>query len=440
VEENQQEPTIVTLTDDVESNRMNAELEKLSELGTRLRETGQLSVDIALEHQALTGDSKLVNAYYSTLAKPQKLKIASEGLYEQAKTLLKKAMDLLWEMIVKVWKWLQRLFVNGKPMTEEALAKENEKFKSMVMPVQKAERVPSSRTAIIAAIRDEGLDAAFVSKFTPEEMDIYNEGQYHQAIQRMIPALDGFDVAGIVETLMKWHDKWLPAAQQFDQDNLQSVPEAIEQKLTTWQKDCQTDLEHATSMTTKMMLVRLETYQFAVEQRRKLKVDPNFHLGTDLSGIMARGIRIYEQSGYKKMGSAMTDVFKSLDSTVKKMEAIRTKAYSQLQPNDHGGAKAAEEFVEKIYMSQVNKIISTLHQCVSMIQLINNYFSFVVGSGKTIMKYTMTVAASAVKQGGDAPSLNEVIRQGSQALMGMVHDQSQLAQVQQGSGLQTDMA
>jgi hypothetical protein len=439
VEEVNQEATIVTLSDDVECNRLNDALDKLGELGTRLQADGQLTVDVALEHQALTGSNTLVNTYYSTLGKQQKLKVAQEGLYEQAKSLLKKAMDLLWEMIVKVWKWLQKLFVNGVPMTEAALARENEKFKSFVMPVQKAERVPSSRTAIIQAVREEGLNEAFVSKLTPEEMDIYNEGPYHQAVQRMIPALDGFNVASVVETLVKWHEKWLPAGRQFDQDNAGTDPHALQDKLERFQKDAQTDLEHATSMATKLMQIRLESYQTAVEARRKLKVDPNFHLGTDLSGIMARGVRIYDQSGYKKMGSALTDVFKSLDSTVKKMESIRTKAYQNPMPNDHGGAKAGEEWIEQIYMKEVNRIISTLHQCVSMIQLINNYYSFVVGSGKTIMKYVMTVAQKAIQHGGDAASLQEIVRSGSSALMGMAADGSQMAAQQQAAGMQTDM-
>lgn len=438
MEEKELEPTLVTLTEDDECARMNKELEKLGELGTRLRETGQLTTDIALEHQAMTGSDVLVAAYFSTKGKQQKRQIASEGLMEQAKNLLKKAMDLLWDMIVKVWKWIQRLFLNGKPMTEEALARENEKFKAMVMPVQKAERVPSSRTAIIAAVREEGLNEQFVSKLTPEEMDIYNEGRYHQAIQRMIPALEGFDVGGIVETLMRWHDKWLPAGRQFDQDNASTVHEALQTKLETFQKDAQTDLEHATSMTTKMMQARLETYQHAVEERRKLKSDPNFHLGTDLSGVMARGIRIYEQSGYKKMGSAMVDVFKTLDNTVKKMENMRQKAYQQLMPDDHGGARAAEEWIEQIYMKQVNRIISTLHQCVSMIQLINNYYSFVIAAGKTIIQYTMKVASSAVRHGGDAASLNEITRAGTTQLMGMVADGAAVGVKKQDAGM-TDM-
>lgn len=435
-----EQPAIVTLSDDTECNRLNDALDKLGELRGRLENDGQLTVDIALEHQALTGSNQLVNAYYSTLGKKQKLKVATEGLYEQAKSLLKKAMDLLWEMIVKVYKWLSKLFVNGTPMTEAALTKENEKFKSFVMPVQKAERVPSSRTAIIQAVREEGLNEEFVSKFTPEEMDIYNEGPYHQAIQRMIPALDGFNVAQIVETLMKWHDKWLPAGQSFDQENAGTDPHALQDKLERFQKDAQTDLEHATSMATKMMQIRLESYQTAVEARRKLKIDPNFHLGTDLSGIMARGIRIYEQSGYKKMGSAMTDVFKSLESTVKKMQSLRQKAMQEALPNDHGGAKAGEEWIEQIYMKEVNRIISTLHQCVSMIQLINNYYSFVVGSGKTIMQYCMKVAFAATRHGGDAASLNEITRTGAAAFGQMLGDQASLNAQQQGAGMQTDMS
>jgi hypothetical protein len=439
VEDVIEQPAIVTLSDDVECNRLNDALDKLGELGTRLQEDGQLTVDVALEHQALTGSNALVNIYYSTLAKQQKLKVAQEGLYEQAKSLLKKAMDLLWEMIVKVWKWLQKLFVNGEPMTEAALAKENEKFKSFVMPVQKAERVPSSRTAIIQAVREEGLNEAFVSKFTPEEMDIYNEGPYHQAVQRMIPALDGFNVASVVETLVKWHEKWLPAGRQFDQDNAGADPHALQDKLERFQKDAQTDLEHATSMATKLMQIRLESYQTAVEARRKLKIDPNFHLGTDLSGIMARGVRIYDQSGYKKMGAALTDVFKSLDSTVNKMESIRSKAYQNPMPNDHGGAKAGEEWIEQIYMKEVNRIISTLHQCVSMIQLINNYYSFVVGSGKTIMQYCMKVAYAATRHGGDAATLNEITRTGAAAFGQMLGDQASVNAQQQGAGMQTDM-
>lgn len=440
MEDQELEPTVVTLTEDTDCTEMNRQLERLDELRGQLEQDGVLTADVALEHQALTGSERLVNAYFSTLNRQAKRQIATEGLYEHAKALLKRAMDLLWGMIVKVFNWLQKLFTNGKPLTEEALSHEHEKFKSIVMPVQRAERVPSSRTAIIAAVREAGLNEEFVSKLTPEEMDIYNEGPFHQAVQRMIPALDGFDVTSIVESLMKWHDKWFTAAKAFDHDNANGDEEALQTRLETFKKDAQQDLQSATQMATKLMEIRLETYQHAVEARRKLKADPNFHLGTDLSGIMARGLRIFDQSGYKRMGSAMTDVFRSTEKTVNKMNQLRAKANMVLMPDNEapGTRHDAEEFTDQIYMKEVNRIISTLHQCVTMIQLINNYFSYVVSSCRTMVQYVAKVANEAIKQGGDANSLHDIVREASVTYAVMGSDQALMEQKTHAAGM-TDM-
>lgn len=406
------EPRLATLTDDIECNELNRSLKRLSNLRAQIEEKGELTMDVALEHQVLTGSSHLVNAYFSTLGRQAKKQIATEGLYEQAKSLLKKAMDLLWDMIVKVFNWLRKLFINKTPVTEAALDAAHQKFKDAMGPVQRAERVPSSRTAILAAVREKDLDAQYVAKLTPEEMDIYNEGPFHQAIQRMIPALDGFDVASVVESLMGWHDKYLPAAKKFDQDNRGMDAEAVQKRLDTFKKDATRDLESQTQMATKLMEIRLESYQKAIEARRKLKADPNFYLGTDLSGIMARGVRIFEQSGYKKMGNALTDVFKSLEKTVSRMEGLRSKAQSDLGsdvPGD-GSSRAAEEMIEAAYMKEVNRIISTLHQCVTMIQLINNYFSYVMASTRTILSYVKDVGAAAIGFGGDQATLSQLVQ------------------------------
>jgi hypothetical protein len=73
-----------------------------------------------------------------------------------------------------------------------------------------------------------------------------------------------------------------------------------------------------------------------------------------------------------------------------------------------------------------------------MIQFINNYYSFVIAAGKTIIQYTMKVASAAVGQGGDAASLNEITRAGTTQLMGMVTDGAGLSAQKQDAGM-TDM-
>jgi hypothetical protein len=427
VEEVMNESTLVVLTEDVACDRMNEDLDKLGELREQLTADGALTADVALEHQALTGSSKLVDAYFSRASRLSKLQIAQEGIFEQAKNLLKKAMDLLWDMILKVYNWFRKLITDNKFATEEALEAKYDIFKNAMGPVQRAERVPSSRTAIIAAVREAGLNEYFIQQLKPENMDIYNEGPYHQAVQRMIPALDGFDVGHVVESLTKWHDKWLPAARQFDDDNTGSDQDAVSKRLQTFLTDMERDLESATQMAARMMEVRLESYQKAQEERRKVKLDPNFHLGTDLSGIMQRGTRIFEQSGYKKMGGAMLDVYKGLQHTVSKLQSLRAKANAALNGNGPVGAgiandqatmgvdravghRAAEERLEALYMKEVNKVIATLHQCVMMIQFMNNYFHFVVETTDTILRYVGKVAQEAIKQGGDQASLSELIQ------------------------------
>lgn len=422
MEEATNEPTIVVLTEDVESDRMNEALDRLGQLRDQLDDEDELTADIALEHQALTGDSKLVDAYFSRANKVTKLRIAQEGIAEQAKALLKKAMDLLWDMILKVYNWFRRFITDGRIATEEALDAKLNTFKDVVGPVQRSERVPSSRTAIIAAVREGGLNEAFVQQFKPENMDVYMEGPYHQAVQRMIPALDGFDVSNVIESLTKWHEKWLPAARQFDDDNAAHDQDAVAKRLGEFKRDMDRDLESATQMAQRLMEVRLETFQHAQEARRKLKVDPHFHLGTDLSGIMTRGLRIFDQSGYKKMGSAMLDVYKGLQKTVSKLQSLRQKADAALHGDGPiaggvqqdqlttGASHDAEEYLEAIYMRQVNKVISTLHQCVTMIQFMNNYFHFVVETTDLLLRYVGKVGQEAIKHGGDQASLTELCR------------------------------
>lgn len=410
----------VLLTEDVECTRMNRQLERLESLRGQLVENKQLTSEVALEHQALTGSDSLVDAYFSPAAKQKKYQIASEGLLQTTQTLLKKAKDLLWNMIVKVFNWFQKLFMDKKPLTEAAVEAEHAKFKEYVGPVERAERVPSSRTAIIAAVREAGLDDKYVGQLTPEEMDIYNEGRFHQAMQRVIPTLKGFDVYDVVVALENWHKKALKDAEIFDSENGQLDDEVIERKLEIWKKDTMRALESATQMSKSVMEVRLQAYQLAVEERRKLKVDPHFHLGTDLSGIMHRGLRIFDQSGYKQVGDGMRDVHTGLTKTVKQLQTLRQNAEVELQQMQMGGSnsvmsapgarKPAAEFVEATFMKEVNRIISTLHQCVQSVQLLNNYFSFVVSSTRTILKYVQETAVEAMKYGGDVKSLNEVAR------------------------------
>lgn len=415
------EPTIVTLTDDTESNRMNRALDQLASLRQKLDEEDGLTSDIALEHQALTGRNTLVNAYFSSLGRQAKKQIATEDFIQEVKSMVKKALDLLWDMMVKVYSWIRRLFAGKTPVTEAALEAADQKFKKVVPIVQRAERVPSSRTAIIAAVREGGLNEKYVGKFTPEAMDIYKEGPFHQSIQKAIPTLESFDIQAVVERLMQWHDKFMPAATNFDNENVDGDPQAVETRFMRFKADATRDLESATQMSKQLMGVRLQAYQLAIEERRKLKADPHFLLGTDLSGVMARGMRIFEQSGYKKMGGALSDVYKSLEKTVSKMESLRQKVNHVEQPfaQPLQGNRQAEEFIKAAYMKEVNKIISMLHQCVSMIQLINNYFSYVVVATSTLLAYVKEVAALAIQHGGDKASLTEVIQdavQGQEAI------------------------
>jgi hypothetical protein len=413
VEEVIQDPSDnVVLTEDVDCSRMNRELDQLQSLRGQLTEKGELTSDIALEHQALTGSESLVNVYFSQMNRQKKYQYASEGLLEQTKSLLKKAKDLLWSMIVKVFNWFQKLFLEKKPLTEAAVEREAAKFKEYVGPVQRAERVPSSRTAIIAAVRETGLDHKFVSQLTPEEMDIYNEGPFHYAMQELIPTLQGFDVYDVVQGLENWHKKTLVEALNFDRENAQLAPELIERRIEQFKKDAQRTLDSATQMSRKIMDVRLEAFQKAQEARRKLKADPHFHLGTDLSGIMARGVRIFEQCGYKQMGNNMVEVHKGLTKTVQHLQQLRQNA-EQDQINNGGVSvpgqqRIAEEWVEAAFMKEVNRIISTLHQCVQSVQLLNNYFSFVIAGNRTILQYVLEVSTAAMKFGGDVHSLNEI--------------------------------
>jgi hypothetical protein len=438
-----QEPEVptdtVVLTEDVECGRMNRELEQLESLRGQLTENRALTSDVALEHQALTGTDSLVDAYFSTGTKVKKFQLASEGLLETTQTLLKKAKDLLWNMIVKVFNWFTKMFLDKKPLTEAAVEAEHRKFKDAVGPIQRAERVPSSRTAIIAAVREEGLDQKFVTKLTPEEMDIYNEGPYHQAMQRLIPTLKGFDVYDVVAGLENWHKKTLTEAFNFDNENGQQAPEVIERKLEQFKKDATRTLESATQMSRSIMDVRLQGFQQGQEERRKLKADPHFHLGTDLSGIMARGIRIFEQSGYKQMGDAMVDVHKGLTKTTQHLQELRqhSEMAGEIRNNiaQPGQQRLAEEFVEQAFMKEVNRIISTLHQCVQSVQMLNNYFSFVVASTRTMLDYVRQTCQAAIKHGGDAASLNEVLQSAVQGQQAMTDAQSKMTTDTQTAGM-----
>lgn len=281
---------ILALETEVDS--LNNKIIQLVDFSRQLREAPALTMEMALECDAVAPEQNILNGYFSSTSKSNKPKIALEGIVSGIIEFIKKAIAKVSEWISNLIKWLTGN--KDKTPTPENIVEHEKGMEEVVKSAHHSDILQLVNG--VTKYTEEDVDKAFWKQLTAGYKELYNavyfdildNGQYTKICKELSVVILQENVekefSKLMNSFMECYDKFTKIADDYENEHesfksvggikklLVLTPEQKEQK-SQWRARGQAILKQAdTEFTIKLQELNNSLLRFADMKDKALSI------------------------------------------------------------------------------------------------------------------------------------------------------------------------